>query len=97
MPKKKRRTFSAAFKAKIGLEAMMGLRTIAEIARENRLHANQVTAWKRELRERLPEVFEKPGGGADERDALIAQLYGKIGQLTVELEWLQKKARALGV
>lgn len=97
MPKKTRRTFSAAFKAKIGLEAMTGLRTIAEIARENRLHANQVTTWKRELRERLPEIFEKPGGEADDRDALIAELYGKIGKLTVELEWLQKKARALGV
>lgn len=97
MPKKKRRTFSAAFKAKVGLEAIVGLRTIAEIARENRVHANQVTTWKRELRERLPEIFEKPGEGADDRDALIGELYGKIGQLTVELEWLQKKARALGV
>lgn len=97
MPKKKRRSFSSAFKAKIGLEAMMGLKTIGQLARENKLHANQVTQWKRELNERLPHVFEKPGGEVDDRDELIKELYSKIGQLTVEVEWLQKKAKALGL
>jgi transposase len=97
MPKKKRRSFSSAFKAKIGLEAMMGRKTIGQLARENKLHANQVTQWKRELGERLPHVFEKPGGEADDRDELIEVLYSKIGQLTVEVEWLQKKAKALGL
>jgi len=75
----------------------MGLKTIGEIGRENRLHANQVSQWKREISERLPEVFQKSGGEPDDRDELIRELYGKIGQLTVELEWLQKKARALGL
>ena len=98
MATKKRRNFSSAFKAKIGLEAMMGLKPIGQIARENKLHANQVTQWKRELRERLPHVFEKPGHGEnDDRDDLIKELYSKIGQLTVEVEWLQKKAKALGL
>ena len=97
--KKKRRNFSSAFKAKIGLEAMIGLKPIGQIARENKLHANQGTQWKRELRERLPHVFEKPGHGGenDDRDDLIKELYSKIGQLTVEVEWLQKKAKALGL
>ena len=77
----------------------MGHKTIGQIARENKLHANQVTQWKRELKERLPHVFEKQGGGteADDRDELIKELYSKIGQLTVEVEWLQKKAKALGL
>ena len=97
MAKSKRRSFSSAFKAKIGLEAIMGLKPIGQIARENKLHANQVTQWKRELRERLPHVFEKPGGEADDRDDLIKELYSKIGQLTVEVEWLQKKSQALGL
>ena len=99
MPKKKRRSFSSAFKAKIGLEATMGHKTIGQIARENKLHANQVTQWKRELNERLPHVFEKSAGGVevDDRDELIKELYSKIGQLTVEVEWLQKKAKALGL
>jgi len=97
MPKKKRRTFSAAFKAKVGLEALVGNKTIGEIGRDHRLHANQVSQWKRELTERLPEIFQKSGGEPDDRDGIIRELYGKIGQLTVELEWLQKKARALGL
>lgn len=97
MAKKRRRKFSAAFKAKIGLEALMGLKPIVQIARENKLHGNQVTQWKRELRERLPQVFENPGGETDDRDELIEQLYGKIGQLTVEVEWLQKKSKTLGL
>jgi hypothetical protein len=43
-------------------------------------------------------VFEKPGHGEnDDRDDLIKELYSKIGQLTVEVEWLQKKAKALGL
>lgn len=75
----------------------MGQKPIGQIARENKLHANQVTQWKRELRERMPQVFEKPGGEADDRDELIQELYSKIGQLTVEVEWLQKKAQALGL
>ena len=97
MASKKRRKFSAAFKAKIGLEALCGLRTVGDIARENKLHANQVSGWKRELKGRLPEIFAKPGPADDDRDELIRELYGKIGQLTVELEWLQKKSKALGL
>jgi transposase-like protein len=97
MPKKKRRSFSSAFKAKVGLEALAGFKTVGQIARENKLHANQVSQWKRELKERLPQVFDKPSGEADDRDELIQELYGKVGQLTIELEWLQKKAKALGL
>lgn len=97
MAKRKRRIFSPAFKAKVGLQALHGYKTVSEIASENKLHANQVSQWKKELRERLPEVFEKPGAPQDDRDELIRELYGKIGQLTVELEWLQKKAKALGL
>ena len=68
-----------------------------EIASENKLHPTQVSQWKKELRDRLPEIFEKPGVAPDDRDEIISALYGKIGQLTVELEWLQKKAKALGL
>ena len=97
MAKRKRRTFSPAFEAKVGLQALHNLKTVSEIASENELHPNQVSQWKKELGERLPEVFEKPGGNPDDRDELIRELYAKIGQLTVELEWLQKKAKALGL
>ena len=97
MAKKTRRKFTPQFKAKVGLEALMELKAVGQIARENKLHANQVTTWKRELRERLPQIFATPGTEEDDRDELIGQLYSKIGQLSVELEWLQKKAKALGL
>lgn len=97
MPKKKRRKFSSEFKAKIGLQAIQGFNTIGAIASENNLHPTQVAKWKKELQDRLPEVFETPGRSPDDRDELIEDLYSKIGKLTVELEWLQKKAKALGL
>lgn len=97
MAKKTRRKFSPAFKAKVGLQALHNLKTVSEIASENELHPNQVSKWKKELEERLPGVFEQPGGTPDNRDELIRELYAKIGQLTVELEWLQKKTKALGL
>ena len=94
MAKKKRRVFRPAFKAKVGLQAIHGTQTVNESASENKLHPTQVSQWKNELRDRLPEIFETPGVAPDDRDELISALYGKIGQLTVELEWLQKKAKA---
>lgn len=97
MPKKKRRKFSSAFKAKIGLQAIQGFNTIGAIASENNLHPTQVSKWKKELQDRLPEIFETTASAPDDRDDLIRDLYSKIGQLTVELEWLQKKAKALGL
>ena len=61
MSKAKRKRYTCAFKAKVGLEALMGVKTVGEIARENEIHPVQVTQWKKVVRERLPEVFEKPG------------------------------------
>ena len=96
--KGKRRRFEASFKAKVGLEALKGIKTTSEIARQHKIHPNQVTQWKREIAERLPEVFESsPTVEAQEKDKQIARLERKIGQLTMDLEWLQKKSRELGL
>lgn len=57
MARKERRSFGVVFKSKIGLEALCGLRTMGDIACENKLHANQVSQWKRKLKERIPEIF----------------------------------------
>ena len=94
----KRRRFEAAFKAKIGLEALKGIKTVAEIARQYQVHPNQVSQWKSEVLERLPEVFESgPTAVSQEQEKQIAQLERKVGQLTMELEWLQKKSKQLGL
>ena len=62
----KRKKNSAAFKAKVGMEAMLGIKTVAQIAREYAVHPVQVSQWKTVIRERLPELFGipcGPGGG----------------------------------
>lgn len=90
---RKRRRFSADFKAKVALEAIRGQKTTAELAGEYEVHANQITQWKKQLLEALPEVF----GRRREQDAtrqaeLTDRLYQQIGQLKVELDWLKKKS-----
>lgn len=95
--KRKRRHYSAAFKAKIGLEALIGIRTTAQIARENQVHPLLVGQWKGVIRDRLHELFERGGQVSDDSEQRIAQLHQKIGQLTVDLDWLKKKSRQLGI
>jgi transposase-like protein len=98
MSKTKRKRYSGAFKAKVGLEALLGMKTVGQIARENEVHPVQVTQWKGVIRDHLPELFEGPAKeGGQEQQELIAQLHQKIGQLTVEGDWLKKKCRQLGL
>lgn len=96
--KRNRRNHSPQFKARIGLDALKGLRTVAEIARENKLHATQVSQWKREVKEKLPEVFDGSSGKSDaDKDKLIEELYAKLGKQAFELDWLRKKSESLGL
>jgi transposase-like protein len=95
--KQKRRRYSGALKAKVGLEALMGVKTTSQIAREHQVHPLLVTQWKRILLDRLPGIFEREQQPPDESEKTIAQLHQKIGQLTVDLDWLKKKCRQLGL
>jgi transposase-like protein len=95
--KRKRKQYSGAFKAKIGLEALIGIKTTAQLARENSVHPLLVGQWKAIIRERMPELFERGNQAPDDSEKLIAQLHQKIGQLTVDLDWLKKKSRQLGL
>ena len=98
MSKTKRKRYSAAFKAKVGLEALRGVKTVGEIARDYQVHPVQVTQWKGVIRDHLPELFEPAAGGkADDSQELVGQLHEKIGQLTVEVDWLKKKCKQLGL
>ena len=92
---RKRRVFSAAFKAKVALEAIRGQRTIRELAAKHRLHATQINLWKKQLTEGAESVFEQAGGnkpnqGTDD-EPQAAELYEQIGRLKVQMEWLKKK------
>jgi len=93
----KRKKYTGAFKAKVGMEALMGIKTVSQIARSYQVHPAQVTQWKATIRDRLPELFEPGRGPAENQQELIAQLHEKIGQLTIEGDWLKKKCRQLGL
>lgn len=97
MPKAKRKRYTGAFKAKVGLEALMGIKTVGQIAREYQVHPVQVTQWKGMVRDHLPELFESSRPASEDQGQLIAQLHEKIGQLTVEVDWLKKKCKQLGL
>ena len=91
MTTRTRRTHSPAFKAKVALEALREQETVAEIARRYKLHTNVVTNWKRQLAQNVERVFEA-GGSQDEAER-ESELLKKIGELTVERDFL---ARGLG-
>ena len=89
----KRRNHSAAFKAKVALAAAKGDKTIAELASEYQVHPNQITQWKKQLLQSLPEIFSRRRRNErHEQEEMTAQLYQQIGQLKVELDWLKKKS-----
>ena len=88
---KKCKRHSAEFKARVALEAVKGLKTSTELAREYQVHPTQISQWKRQLLEELPEVFRngKVAPEAVERE-LTAPLYEEIGRLKIELDWVKK-------
>jgi len=88
----KRRRFSGAFKGKVALESIKNDRTISEISNEYKVHPNQVSQWKKQLLDGIPELFSnKSTRRAKEREELESELYRQIGQLKVEIDWLKKK------
>ena len=87
----KRRSFSAEFKARVALEALSGAYTMAELAAKHGVHPNMIAQWKRKAQEGLPDVFSKKTDRSEAaRDAELKELHAKIGQLTVENDFLSK-------
>ena len=84
-----RRRFTAAFKARVALDALRGDKTIQEIATKHKVHPNQVSAWKRQAVDGLGEVFSN---GADragrDHETEVRDLHAKIGELMVERDFL---------
>ena len=90
---KKRKVHAPEFKAKVGLEALRGVKTINEIGLEFGVHPVQVGQWKKEIQEQAKTLFgtkrgPQPVAAHSEPD----RLYSEIGRLKVELDWLKKKS-----
>jgi transposase-like protein len=97
--KAKRRRHEPEFKARVALEALKGIQSIQQIAKDFDIHPVQVSDWKKAMIEGATGVFgpsrEKAAGEDFERQR--DELHAKIGQLTVEVDFLRKKSKQLGL
>ena len=90
---KKRNVHLPDFKAKVGLEAVRGVKTINQIGQEYGVHPVQVSQWKKEIQEQARTLFEgKRGPQAVAAHSAPDRLYGEIGRLKMEFDWLKKKS-----
>ena len=91
---KKRTSYNASTKAKIAFEAAKQEETIAQISSKFEVHPNQISRWKKHLLDNLPSLFSSNHKKKEQdTEKLQSELYQKIGQLEVELDWLKKKSK----
>jgi transposase-like protein len=89
--RKKRQVYGPEFKAKVDLEALKGVKTINEMGQAYGVHSIQVGQWKKAIQERTASLFEgRRGPKPVAEHQQLEQLYGEIGKLKRELDWLKK-------
>ena len=91
---RKRRSYTAEFKAGVVLEILSGQKSLAQASREYGIKDSVISRWKQEFIERSPQIFEKENS-QDERDQRIAELERMVGRLAMELEISKKVSRFL--
>ncbi len=100
MQKKRRKQYTAEFKAKVVKEMLKEEKTVGQLAAEYEVHSNMLYRWRDQALAGLPSLFseqtaqelaEKEAEWQQEREAL----YAEIGRLTTQVTWLGKKSRAV--
>ncbi|MEY2764536.1 MAG: hypothetical protein RLZZ205_960 [Bacteroidota bacterium] len=98
MKKQTRRKFTPEFKAKVALEAIKDQMTLAQLAQKYEVNAVTISKWKSEFLANMSAVFSNSKDSESQETAVpVEKLYAQIGQLKVELDFLKKSARKLGI
>ena len=87
---KKRKKYSAEFKAKVALAALKNEETAAELAQRFGVHPTMITTWKRALLDGASEIFDKNRTSQKQTEETIDELHRQIGRLKVENDFLSK-------
>lgn len=85
---------TAAFKAKVALEAAKEAKTLSELSSQYSVHPSQISQWKSQLLEALPTIFSTKNISRSTCKQ-VDELYRQIGEVTVERDWLKKKLETL--
>jgi transposase-like protein len=98
MSRRSRRNHTPAFKAKVALAAIKDDRTLAQLAEQFDVHPNQISTWKDQLLEGASEVFASSAGGKPSTPEVdIKALHAKIGELTLENDFLEGALNKAGL
>jgi len=88
--RRKRRNHSPGFKAKVAFAALKGEKTLAELSSEHDVHVNQIQTWRNQLKDNMVELFDNGIDQRKDHEAQVQALQSKIGQLTMENDFLAK-------
>jgi len=88
---KKRKLYPKEFKARVALEALKEVKTIAELSSEYEIHSNMIAKWKKQLQDNISDIFIRKNDQEPDAGQQIENLYKEIGRIQVENSWLKKK------
>ena len=96
MTRRPRRNHSRGFKAKVAIAAIKGEKTLAELASQFDVHANQINQWKNQLLDSAQDAFGPDKDNSEPKTDLKA-LHAKIGQQSLEIDFLESALNKAGL
>ncbi len=89
-----RKKFTSSFKAQVALEAIKNNETIAQLSVRYGVHPTQIQTWKAALEKQAESIFSNGKNPLENEEKHKAELERKIGQLTIENDFLKKNITA---